>query len=96
MTLSTRERRELQRQAGANALLRIGWRVCSPGTQAKVLGKTAPRHTSAEFVAFLTDHVVNQPHGKQIYVLADNLSAHKTTWVVCQSRGELHSKLVNP
>ena len=33
MTLSTRERRELQRQAGANALLRIAWRVCSPGTQ---------------------------------------------------------------
>ena len=26
-----------------------------------VLGKTAPRHTSAEFVAFLTDLVVNQP-----------------------------------
>ena len=43
-----------------------------------MLGKTAPRHTSAEFVAFLTDLVVNQPHGKQIYVLADNLSAHKT------------------
>jgi transposase len=44
----------------------------------EVLGKTAARHTSAEFVAFLTDIVVNQPRGKQIYVIADNLSAHKT------------------
>jgi len=28
-----------------------------------VLGKTAARDTSAEFVAFLTDIVVNQPRG---------------------------------
>ena len=44
----------------------------------EVLGKTAERHTSAEFVAFLTDLVVNQPRGKEIHVIADNLSAHKT------------------
>jgi len=44
----------------------------------EVLGKTAERHTSAEFVAFLTDIVTNQPKGKQIHVIADNLSAHKT------------------
>jgi transposase len=44
----------------------------------EVLGKTADRHTSAEFVAFLTDIVVNQPRGKEIHVIADNLSAHKT------------------
>ena len=44
----------------------------------KVLGRTAARHTSAEFVAFLTDIVVNQPRGKEIHVIADNLSAHKT------------------
>jgi transposase len=43
-----------------------------------VLGKTASRHTSAEFVAFLTDLVTNQPNGKEIHVIADNLSAHKT------------------
>ena len=43
-----------------------------------VLGKTARSHTSAEFVAFLTDIVANQPNGKQIHVIADNLSAHKT------------------
>ena len=46
-----------------------------------VLGKTAARHTSAEFVAFLTDLVVNQPRGKEIHVIADNLSAHKTELV---------------
>jgi len=47
----------------------------------EVLGKTAARHTSAEFVAFLTDIVVNQPRGKEIHVIADNLSAHKTAKV---------------
>jgi len=44
----------------------------------EVLGKTTARHTSAEFVAFLTDLVVNQPKNKEIHVIADNLSAHKT------------------
>jgi transposase len=40
----------------------------------EVLGKTAARHTSAEFVAFLADIVANQPKGKEIHVIADNLS----------------------
>jgi transposase len=44
----------------------------------EVLGKATARHTSAEFVAFLTDIVVHQPRGKEIHVIADNLSAHKT------------------
>jgi transposase len=44
----------------------------------QVVGKTALRHTSAEFVAFLADVVATQPAGKQIHVIADNLSAHKT------------------
>jgi len=47
----------------------------------EVLGKTAARHTSAEFVAFLTDIVASQPRGKEIHVIADNLSAHKTKLV---------------
>ncbi len=34
----------------------------------EVLGKTAERHTSAEFIAFLTDIVINQPRGKEIHV----------------------------
>src|ERR1700756_682568 len=44
----------------------------------EVLGKTAARHTSAEFVAFLADVVVNQPAAKEIHIVLDNLSAHKT------------------
>ena len=47
----------------------------------EVLGKTAARHTSAEFVAFLSDIVANQPRRKEIHVIADNLSAHKTNKV---------------
>jgi transposase len=47
----------------------------------EVLGKPADRHTSAEFVAFLNDIVANQPRGKEIHVIADNLSAHKTSRV---------------
>jgi transposase len=44
----------------------------------QVLGKTTQRHTSAEFVAFLADVVATQPAGKELHVIADNLSAHKT------------------
>jgi transposase len=43
-----------------------------------VLGKTTAKHTSAEFVAFLTELVAGQPQGREIHVIADNLSAHKT------------------
>ena len=41
----------------------------------------ATRHTSSEFVAFLADIVANQPRGKEIDVIVDNLSAHKTKLV---------------
>jgi transposase len=47
----------------------------------EVLGKTTARHTSGEFVAFLEDIVANQRKGKEIHVIADNLSAHKTKQV---------------
>jgi len=46
-----------------------------------VIGKTAERHTSEQFVAFLTDLVVTQPREQEIHVIADNLSAHKTNRV---------------
>ena len=46
-----------------------------------VLGRTAERHTSAEFVAFLTDLVAHQRRGQAIHVILDNLSAHKTKLV---------------
>jgi len=46
-----------------------------------MLGKTAARRASAEFVAILADIVVNQPRPKEIHVIADNISAHKTPQV---------------
>jgi len=44
----------------------------------EVVGKTAERHTSEEFVAFLSEIAAHQPKGRQIHIIADNLSAHKT------------------
>jgi len=43
-----------------------------------VLGKTAGKHTSAEFVAFLAELVSGQPKKREIHVIMDNLSTHKT------------------
>jgi DDE superfamily endonuclease len=57
----------------------------------EVLGKTGARHTSAEFVAFLTDIFANQPRGKEIHVIADNLSAHKSQPVKDPPDGPLYS-----
>lgn len=47
----------------------------------EVMGKTSPRHTSQEFVAFLADIVAHQLPDKEIHIIADNLSAHKTQGV---------------
>lgn len=44
----------------------------------EVLGKTAARHTSEEFVAFLCEVVASQPRGRAVHIILDNLSAHKT------------------
>lgn len=44
----------------------------------EVIGKTAATHTSEEFVAFLSDIVAHQPKGRDLHIIADNLSAHKT------------------
>jgi len=43
----------------------------------KVLGKTAARHTSQEFVEFLTE-VVERAPAREVYIILDNLSAHKS------------------
>lgn len=43
-----------------------------------MLGKTATRHTSAEFVALLTDIAAKQPRRKDFHAITDNLRAHKT------------------
>lgn len=47
-----------------------------------VIGKTAARHTSDEFVAFLEQIVSSEPRARDIHIIADNLSAHKTAKVV--------------
>src|SRR5215469_14320507 len=47
----------------------------------QVLGKTSPRHTSAEFVAFLEQIVATQSPGKEIHIIVDNFAAHRTAKV---------------
>jgi transposase len=47
----------------------------------EVLGKTAARHTSAEFVDFLEQILHAAPTTKEIHIVLDNLSAHKTAAV---------------
>ena len=44
----------------------------------EVHGKTTARHTSEEFVAFLADLLSKQPDGREVHIICDNLSAHKT------------------
>lgn len=50
-------------------------------TTGQVLGKTAPRHTSEQFVAFLEEIVASQPRRREIHVICDNVSSHKTELV---------------
>ena len=44
----------------------------------EIIGQTVPRHTSAAFVDFLRDVLATQPPRRDIHVIVDNLSAHKT------------------
>ncbi len=46
-----------------------------------MIGQTAPRHTSREFVSFLIDVVATRPAEREIHIILDNLSAHKTPLV---------------
>ena len=56
--------------------------VCRSGHRhRRVHGKTTARHTSREFIAFLQEVVALCPGNKQIHIILDNLSAHKTTLV---------------
>jgi len=57
----------------------------------KVDGKTAARHTSAEFVDFLSMLVSKARWAKEIHIVLDNLSAHKTKAV--QDFLESHPKV---
>jgi transposase len=46
-----------------------------------VIGQSAARHTSEEFVSFLKTVVASKPATREIHIIADNLSAHKTALV---------------
>jgi transposase len=46
-----------------------------------VVGLTTARHTSAEFVQFLTTVVATQPVKREIHIILDNFAAHKTKQV---------------
>jgi transposase len=47
----------------------------------EVIGQTAPRHTSQEFVTFLEGVVATQSATRQVHVILDNFSTHKTDLV---------------
>jgi transposase len=57
------------------------------------LGKTASRPTSAEFVVFLDEVVASVQPGRQIHIIADNLSTHKTKAVEAFLRAHPHVDL---
>lgn len=59
----------------------------------KVQGKTAERHTSAEFVRFLEDVIANCQPRQEIHIILDNLSAHKTNQVEEFLQRNSHVKL---
>lgn len=60
----------------------------------EVEGMTAARHTSHHFLAFLDRVVAAQPKRREIHLIADNLSAHKTkavqAWLAAHPRVHMH------
>src|SRR6187399_454674 len=60
----------------------------------EVVGHTAALHTSAEFVGFLQTVVETQPRRRELHIIVDNLSAHKTqqvrTFLAAHPRVRLH------
>jgi transposase len=59
-----------------------------------VLGDTAPRHTSDEFVRFLERLIASQSRHREIHIVLDNLATHKTqkvrTFLAAHPRVHLH------
>lgn len=47
----------------------------------RVEGRTVDRHTSGEFLSFISDLVASQPTNTEIHVILDNQSTHKTAAV---------------
>jgi transposase len=60
----------------------------------EVVGQTVARHTSAAFVEFLAEVVATAPRMKEIHVILDNLSTHKTqavrSFLVAHPKVRLH------
>jgi len=60
----------------------------------EVVGRTAARHTSAAFVQFLQTVVDTQSRRRELHIIVDNLSAHKTqqvrTFLVAHPQVQLH------
>src|ERR687897_3929325 len=60
----------------------------------EVVGQTVPRHTSDAFIDFLQDIIDTQSRWRQIHVIADNLSTHKTqavrTFLIAHPNVRLH------
>lgn len=59
-----------------------------------VEGRTARRHTSAEFLTFLDQVTAAAPKRKRLHFIVDNLSAHKTNavqaWLAAHPRVTMH------
>ena len=71
--------REITEKLGTPATLSL-YAPLNPQT-GEVIGQTTPRHTSQEFVMFLKEVVATQPAEREIHVILDNLSTHKTDLV---------------
>jgi len=46
-----------------------------------VIGQTAPRHTSPEFVSFLREVIATQPEEREVHIILDKFATHKTELV---------------
>lgn len=60
----------------------------------EVVGKTAKRHTSEQFVQFLESIVADHDEDQQMHVICDNVSSHKTdlvqTWLLLTPNVHIH------
>jgi transposase len=60
----------------------------------EVIGQTAARHTSDDFLAFLAHVVDAQPRRREVHIILDNLATHKTqkvrTFLAAHPRVHLH------
>lgn len=72
ITLSKVEQMELTQRAASQA------GRADEARRVRLILLLGAGHTSAEFVTFLTDIVAHRLHGKEIHVIADNLSARKS------------------